>query len=200
MRPRYSLGLLVVVGSSLGAAAFGQDWWWPPDFAVDPQNPTADDTIALTLFGEWPDSCPPNVFAVQPPAEGRLMYDATLDYPGGACLTVITTWKHSESVPPLAPGCYDVYVQLFRDGALFRPPVLLGSIVVRPAIRRGDMNCDGVLNFRDINPFVLRLTDPSAYEAAQPACNGDSADMNADGVVDFRDINPFVELMLQPLG
>ncbi len=44
-----------------------------------------------------------------------------------------------------------------------------------------------------INPFVLALSDPVAYQAAYPDCsilNGDG-----DGDVDFDDINPFVALL-----
>jgi len=59
----------------------------------------------------------------------------------------------------------------------------------------GDMNCDGVLNFGDINPFVLALSNPAAYEAVFPDCDLDNADCNGDGAVNFGDINPFVTLM-----
>ncbi len=61
----------------------------------------------------------------------------------------------------------------------------------------GDLNCDGVVNFSDINPFVLALTDPAGYAAAFPGCNLLNADINGDGVVDFSDINPFVALLGQ---
>ncbi len=55
-----------------------------------------------------------------------------------------------------------------------------------------DLNCDGLRNFGDINPFVLALTDADAYAAAFPCCNRRNADINGDGQVDFGDINPFV--------
>ncbi len=58
----------------------------------------------------------------------------------------------------------------------------------------GDTNCDGVVSFLDINPFVLALTAPEAYTAAFPDCALSSADCDRDGVVDFRDINTFVGL------
>lgn len=59
----------------------------------------------------------------------------------------------------------------------------------------GDMNCDGALNFGDINPFVLALSNPAAYEAVFPNCDLGNADCNGDGAVNFGDINPFVTLM-----
>jgi hypothetical protein len=59
----------------------------------------------------------------------------------------------------------------------------------------GDLNCDGVLNFGDVNPFVLALSDPAAYDRQFPDCGLTLADCNRDGQVDFGDINPFVELL-----
>jgi len=57
----------------------------------------------------------------------------------------------------------------------------------------GDVNCDGTLDFGDINPFIGVLTVP----ADMPGCGVMNADINQDGAVDFADINPFVALMLQ---
>ena len=62
----------------------------------------------------------------------------------------------------------------------------------------GDMNCDGVVNFADINAFVLALTGQAPYEAAFPNCRWLNADTNNDGIVDFADINPFVALLSGP--
>ncbi len=59
----------------------------------------------------------------------------------------------------------------------------------------GDVNCDGVVNAFDIDPFVLALTDPSAYAAAYPDCTYLAADCNGDGFVNAFDIDPFVSLL-----
>jgi hypothetical protein len=59
----------------------------------------------------------------------------------------------------------------------------------------GDLNCDGLVDFDDINPFVLALSSPDAYLIAFPNCNILNGDCNGDGYVDFDDINPFVELL-----
>jgi hypothetical protein len=59
----------------------------------------------------------------------------------------------------------------------------------------GDLNCDGSAGFNDINPFVLRLSNPIAYQTAYPGCPDANADINADGSVGFSDINPFVALL-----
>ncbi len=52
----------------------------------------------------------------------------------------------------------------------------------------GDMNCDGQVDFADINPFVAIL-------AGATPCNFYNADVNGDGRVDFGDISPFVALL-----
>ena len=67
------------------------------------------------------------------------------------------------------------------------------ALVLRDA--RGDLNCDGVVNFDDINPFVLAFSDPAGYHAAYPNCNILNGDCNGDGVVNFDDINPFIAIL-----
>lgn len=59
----------------------------------------------------------------------------------------------------------------------------------------GDLNCDGVTGFDDINPFVLALSNPAAWQAQYPDCDILNGDINDDGSVDFSDINPFVLLL-----
>ena len=59
----------------------------------------------------------------------------------------------------------------------------------------GDMNCDGRLDFGDINPFVLALLDPATFAATYPGCPLRNGDTNGDGLVDTGDINGFVALL-----
>jgi len=61
--------------------------------------------------------------------------------------------------------------------------------------RLGDMDCDGDVDFDDINPFVLALSGEAAYLAEYPDCRWLNADCDEDGDVDFDDINPFVGLI-----
>jgi hypothetical protein len=63
----------------------------------------------------------------------------------------------------------------------------------------GDLNCDGMIDFADINPFVLYLSDQVSWTAAF-ACDPRAGDINCDGTYgqwSFDDINPFVTLMTQ---
>jgi len=62
----------------------------------------------------------------------------------------------------------------------------------------GDANCDGMVSFADINPFVQALIDPEAYQYAYPDCWAGNVDINADGTLTFGDINPFIDLLRPP--
>ncbi len=64
-----------------------------------------------------------------------------------------------------------------------------------PGVTPGDLNCDGIVNFDDINPFVLALSDPAGYHAAYPNCDILNGDCDGDGDVDFDDINPFIAIL-----
>lgn len=69
------------------------------------------------------------------------------------------------------------------------PPVAVAAARDCPECPRGikgDINCDGVVGFGDIEAFIVALTsDPWG-------CYWSNADVNCDGLVDFGDINPFV--------
>jgi hypothetical protein len=59
----------------------------------------------------------------------------------------------------------------------------------------GDVNCDGSVNFGDINPFVLLMSNPTLWQSTYPDCLILNGDCNLDGSVNFGDINPFVALL-----
>jgi glucose/arabinose dehydrogenase/plastocyanin len=69
------------------------------------------------------------------------------------------------------------------------------GVVLRMLSGIGDLNCDGAIDFDDINPFVLALSDPAGYAAAYPDCDFMNGDCNNDDIVDFDDINTFVALL-----
>jgi len=75
--------------------------------------------------------------------------------------------------------------------------VLCGDPTLRPtaALHPGDLDCDGDVDFDDINPFVLALSGQAGYYTQYPDCNWLNADCDEDGDVDFDDINPFVALL-----
>ncbi len=59
----------------------------------------------------------------------------------------------------------------------------------------GDLNCDGLINNGDIDPFVLALTDPAQYAIDYPQCSRLLADVNQDSLVNNGDIDAFVQLL-----
>ena len=66
-------------------------------------------------------------------------------------------------------------------------------ICVGPTLCAGDMNCDGVVDFSDIDAFVAALGcpggAPECWDSTCPWLNGDG---NGDATVNFDDIDPFV--------
>ncbi|MEW6251805.1 MAG: hypothetical protein AB1716_14260 [Planctomycetota bacterium] len=59
-------------------------------------------------------------------------------------------------------------------------------------IRAGDVNCDGRVDFGDINYFVLMLSRGDQWRLRVPVCPYFNGDTNGDGAVNFGDINGFV--------
>ena len=74
-------------------------------------------------------------------------------------------------------------------GAGGHPAMSLARWGLLPA----DMNCDGRVDSLDIDPFVLAITDPTAYGNTYPYCSIGLADLNRDGEVSELDITSFVE-------
>jgi hypothetical protein len=60
----------------------------------------------------------------------------------------------------------------------------------------GDMNCDGLLNGADIQPYVLALIDPLSYSAAYTCCQSKRADMDQNGAADLGDVSSFVDALI----
>jgi hypothetical protein len=68
-----------------------------------------------------------------------------------------------------------------------------------PITIRGDSNCDGSVDFDDIDCFVAALIGEDAWDncGGTPGCDYSGAnDINEDGSVDFDDIDGFVECLI----
>jgi len=114
-------------------------------------------------------------------------------FPLGVCEGPGVCTRRPEIVPPLwAPVCgcdnrtYPNEWVAALDGV---------SVLHVGMCERGDLNCDGLVNAFDIDPFVLALVDPAAYEEAYPECDYQRADCNGDGSVDAFDIDVFVRVL-----
>ncbi|HVP10505.1 MAG TPA: hypothetical protein VMV94_04865 [Phycisphaerae bacterium] len=72
-----------------------------------------------------------------------------------------------------------------------------GFVGAGSSIIPGDMNLDGVVDYRDVADFVQALLDPNSYvqshQGADPLLRGD---LNHDGVLDGKDIADFIQLLL----
>ncbi|MEW6250736.1 MAG: hypothetical protein AB1716_08820 [Planctomycetota bacterium] len=101
---------------------------------------------------------------------------------GGAFALSGTIGQPDASVTPMTGGDFTLV-----GGFWSIPPVA--------PVCPGDCNCDGQVNFSDINPFVLALSDLPGWQARYPNCLLGNPDVNGDGRIDFSDINPFVALL-----
>ena len=94
-------------------------------------------------------------------------------------------------VAPVDAGIYDVVI----TNSCGTVTSLGAVLTVREP---GDLNCDGAVNFGDINPFVLLLACRSCYTQQYPQCEWILGDLNHDGQITFADINPFVARLSSP--
>jgi hypothetical protein len=76
---------------------------------------------------------------------------------------------------------------LWIDGLGFYP---------NPTAPLGDLNCDGLVNPFDIDPFVLALVNPAGYAQQFPNCSIMNGDTDGDGLVNVFDIDPFVQCIV----
>lgn len=110
-------------------------------------------------------------------------------------LTVDLGWKIDEATDINEAG------QIVAYGTAQSPeePWRYVSILLTP-VSRGDLNCDGVVDFNDIDAFVQALGDPDGYAAERPRCERMLADSNCDGAVNFDDIDAFVACLSGDCG
>ncbi len=64
-----------------------------------------------------------------------------------------------------------------------------------PLMGDGDVDCDGDVDFFDIDALVTALSGPAAYDADYPTCRWLNGDCDGNGVVNFFDIDPFIALL-----
>jgi hypothetical protein len=100
-----------------------------------------------------------------------------------------------------ASGCLGWSMSMANDTVLlgaYGQDSVPGAAYLFDQHARGDMNCDGLVDLADINPFVLYLSNITGWQGAYPACPPVVGDINCDGTYgqwSFGDINPFVALL-----
>ena len=154
-----------------------------------PPNGTATTTMHVTLL-DWQDdtiTVPIDSLTVTHAADsaGISAIGAVTDHGDGTFSVQITAGTSTGT---------DRFRVTADDG--IRPVVLMPDPMLS-YFATGDVNCDGAVNFFDIDGFVLAITDPSAYAATYPDCPIITADCNGDGQINFFDIDAFVELITE---
>ncbi len=94
----------------------------------------------------------------------------------------------------------DVVLLMDTDGDGDYEPVASATVYATPAspaLCPGDVNCDGIVDFFDIDYFVAALGYPGGVGWPYANCPWANADADGDGDVDFFDIDPFVALLGQ---
>ncbi len=112
-----------------------------------------------------------------PAAEGTYTFEIA-----NALANVITTLNSPPDYSPVEPATVET------AGAAFSFDI--GSRC------GGDSNCDGYVNFDDINYFVAAVVDEQSWidlHGGSPSCGYENNDANWDGYVNFDDISPFVD-------
>ena len=96
---------------------------------------------------------------------------------------------NSVTPPPIPPAFWPVSAATVAGLPTAEISFSIGNCCI---ICRGDANCDGQINYADINPFVLGLGNLSAWQTQYPTCPWQNLDISSDGLVNYADINPFV--------
>ncbi len=70
------------------------------------------------------------------------------------------------------------------------------AVTTTIAYTPGDLNCDGIVNFDDIDGFTTALVGDVPYQTAYPNCYRFLGDANGDSTVNFDDIDAFVSILI----
>jgi len=118
------------------------------------------------------------------------------------------TWYYNQSgLSPLEGGTNDLMfrlndfvVQIYAYGTPFvlneRGWILCGEYAALLTPLLGDINADGIVSWRDIDPLVCAISlNEDEFNNQFPEWIYWAADCNQDDVVSWRDIDPFVNLM-----
>lgn len=117
-----------------------------------------------------------------------LGYDVWCD--GAATVGVCGAFSGSANLNPVGVATYTAAGA--SDG--FATWLQCGTGLIGPTCV-GDLNCDGVVNFAEIDLFIVALEGQMAWLAQFPDCPWLNADCNLDLNVSFDDIDPFIELL-----
>ena len=110
---------------------------------------------------------------------------------------VYDPFEHNGVFPPSVASYPGQPYNIVKDAADHWPVTV--DFVFAPAAQEplcADLNCDGLVDAFDIDPFVIALLSASDYAAQFPDCNRLAGDINRSGELDAFDIDPFVNAVL----
>jgi hypothetical protein len=93
-------------------------------------------------------------------------------------------------------GINNSFDPIFGDTVSYDVVILAAASDPCGGTRRGDANCDGVVDTADIDSFVLAIVDEAAWRATHGCDFVCANDTNGDGAVDTGDIDAFVTLVV----
>ncbi|MEX2217777.1 MAG: GC-type dockerin domain-anchored protein [Phycisphaerales bacterium] len=183
---------IVISPLALAAPCAAQPWWWPPTdgLEVAPECPAPSTAVQLTVSGQWPDNCIPNMGqAVR--TGNTIDVNVWRDPPPGFCLTVIRPWSMTVDAGLLPAGEYTVYSTYYLNGNPSTTRELMGTFEVDPACGGVPCyaNCDSsttppILNVQDFGCFLTR------YAAGDPYANCDGS--TTEPVLNVQDFGCFL--------
>ena len=91
--------------------------------SVSPTVPTVDDSVSLTAFGWWGNSCAP-AYHSHSVGDRWITLVAVANPDCGPCMTVMTRWEFTVEVGQLVSGAYTVWLYVVECHG---PPVLLAT-------------------------------------------------------------------------
>ncbi len=104
-----------------------------------------------------------------------------------------------EVILPICPAWVSVDVRAITPSQNLQIQGYIVHECLPPVICLGDSDCDGDVDFFDIDPFVAKLGCPGIDPVGCAApCPWQNSDCDQDGDVDFFDIDPFVARLGQP--
>jgi len=93
------------------------------------------------------------------------------------------------TVPPISTSAARIRAVVYDGESHTGFDQSAANFSITSPLLRGDVNCDGAVNFGDAPVMALRLIDPTAYGMAYPLCDPAAADVNIDGRVDGDDVD-----------
>ena len=165
------------------------------DFGQVPQNSTAELTLNVSNGGDvalWSAAGVANLTWTLSASSGFTAPGGSFADPagGGGVAHVISM---DTSTPGVKNGTITISSNAVDEP--LRIVTVMGEVGEGGNPDIGDLNCDNVVDFFDIDPFLLALFNPGLYEVIWFDCNIANGDVNEDGTVDFFDIDAFLAVL-----